>query len=87
MVADTILTGCRIFCRFASTHRVCRTEGHTFDSIQARCKSALNGGGVSGKQLRAEQTALNEVEFEWIRQVIWPRIFDDGINDFHASDS
>lgn len=27
--------------RFASTHRVCRQEGHTYASIQSRCKSVL----------------------------------------------
>jgi hypothetical protein len=55
--------------RFASTHRVCRTEGHTHASIAARCLAALAGTGSSAKQIRAEQTALNEVEFEWIRQM------------------
>ena len=27
--------------RISSTHRVCRTDGHTFDSIRRRCLSAL----------------------------------------------
>lgn len=27
--------------RFASTHRVCKRDGHTFGSIQSRCKNAL----------------------------------------------
>ena len=55
--------------RFASTHRVCRTEGHTFASIQSRCTRVLQGNGTSAKQVRAEQSALNEIEFEWIRQM------------------
>ncbi|CAM9518140.1 unnamed protein product, partial [Ectocarpus fasciculatus] len=65
--------------RFASTHRVCRQEGHTYASIQSRCKSVLqvetlkacvelSGTGCDVKQIRAEQSLLNEVEFEWIRQ-------------------
>jgi len=54
--------------RYASTHRVSRREGHTFSSIQARCTSALQGHGFGAKQVRAEQLALLEVEFEWIRQ-------------------
>ena len=54
--------------RYASTHRVSRREGHTFGSIQARCSSALQGHGFGVKQVRAEQLALLEVEFEWVRQ-------------------
>ena len=27
--------------RFASTHRVCRTDGHTYHSIKQRCLAAL----------------------------------------------
>lgn len=54
--------------RYASTHRVSRREGHTFQSIQQRCSSALQGSGYSAKQIRSEQLALNELEFEWIRQ-------------------
>jgi hypothetical protein len=29
--------------RFASTHRVCRTDGHTFSSIKHRCIAAMQG--------------------------------------------
>jgi mRNA N6-methyladenine demethylase len=69
--------------RYASTHRVCRTDGHTFQSIRQRCLSALQGAGSSSssssssssaasvsfaKQIRTEQLTMNEVEFEWIRQ-------------------
>jgi hypothetical protein len=27
--------------RYASTHRVCRTDGHTFQSIKALCVNVL----------------------------------------------
>jgi len=57
--------------RFASTHRVCRTEGHTFDSIKRKCQSAIEISRVlmgTPKNIKAIQTALTEVEFEWIRQ-------------------
>jgi len=54
--------------RFASTHRVGREDGHTFLSIKTRCKNALQGSGQSSKQIRSEQLALLEVEFEFIRQ-------------------
>jgi hypothetical protein len=54
--------------RFASTHRVCRRDGHTYASIQGRCKSVLQGSGCDVKQIRAEQSILNDLEFEWIRQ-------------------
>lgn len=56
--------------RYASTHRVCRVDGHTFQSIKARCVAALKGTPTpcSVKDIRSEQLTLNEVEFEWIRQ-------------------
>jgi alpha-ketoglutarate-dependent dioxygenase FTO len=55
--------------RWASTHRVGRTDGHTYSGILAKCQSAVNNPYSSGsKQLRVDQLALNEVEFEWIRQ-------------------
>lgn len=58
--------------RFASTHRVSRTEGHTFQYIKSKCDSTLQGSGgtnsLSIKQVRAEQRVMNELEFEWIRQ-------------------
>lgn len=55
--------------RYASTHRVCRVEGHTYESIKHRCESILSTGfGFSPKQLKNEQNILNDVEFEWIRQ-------------------
>jgi len=57
--------------RFASTHRVCRTEGHTFQSIKQKCQCAIEISRVqmgTPKNIKAIQTALTEVEFEWIRQ-------------------
>ena len=55
--------------RYASTHRVGRTEGHCYSWILAKCKTAADGPRRdSAKQLRAEQHALSEVEFEWLRQ-------------------
>lgn len=32
--------------RFASTHRVCKRDGHTFSSIQGRCKGVLQVCGI-----------------------------------------
>lgn len=56
--------------RYASTHRVCRTDGHTFQSIKSRCVAALQGTDkqYAATKLRAEQLILGEVEFEWLRQ-------------------
>ena len=56
--------------RYASTHRVCRTDGHTFQSIKSRCVSALQGTDkqYAAVKIRSEQLTLNEVEFEWLRQ-------------------
>ena len=55
--------------RFASTHRVCRSEGHTFEYISSRCAALIRDSNKRTlKQFRAEQLCLNEVEFEWIRQ-------------------
>jgi len=54
--------------RYASTHRVSRMDGHTFFSIKAKCIAALKGSGFSSKQIRSEQIAYNDLEFEWIRQ-------------------
>jgi len=55
--------------RYSSTHRVCRTDGHTFASVRARCIACLqNRAPCSAKGIRADQTALSEIEFEWIRQ-------------------
>ncbi len=56
--------------RYASTHRVCRVEGHTFASIKQRVQSAMQGGrgGATAKQIRMELLLQAELEFEWIRQ-------------------
>eukprot|EP00606_Chrysophyceae_sp_TOSAG23-5_P000243 GSChrysophyteH2.ASY1.ANO1.29.1 assembled CDS len=56
--------------RYASTHRVGRLEGHTFDSIKSRTQAALRGGrgGASSKQIKSDLYLQAEVEFEWIRQ-------------------
>lgn len=56
--------------RYASTHRVCRTDGHTYQSIKSRCVAALQGTDrqYAVAKVRAEQLAMSEVEFEWIRQ-------------------
>lgn len=54
--------------RFASTHRVCRTEGHTFQSIKLRCQNALELPRSSlghVKNIKGIQSAFSEVEFEW----------------------
>lgn len=55
--------------RFASTHRVSRTEGHSFAYIHQRCTALL------GEKLKADKASIRrtlllaaEVEFEWIRQ-------------------
>ena len=54
--------------RYASTHRVGRTDGHTYASISGKLSSAVGGHGMALKQVRSEQLALTEVEFEWLRQ-------------------
>jgi len=55
--------------RWASTHRVGRRDGHTFDWILKVCRTAINSGvRNTPKSLRAEQHALHEVESEWLRQ-------------------
>jgi mRNA N6-methyladenine demethylase len=55
--------------RFSSTHRVCRTEGHVFASVRLRCVTACQRQLLfSSKELRNDQTTLNDLEFEWIRQ-------------------
>ena len=58
--------------RYASTHRVSRTDGHSFASIVELCHSVLNrASGANGrgeKQWRSEQQLLDTLEFEWIRQ-------------------
>ena len=61
-----VLTGTTA--RYASTHRVSRREGHTYAYILERCKKALASEQRSLKQVKLEQSALTEVEFEWIRQ-------------------
>jgi alpha-ketoglutarate-dependent dioxygenase FTO len=53
--------------RYASTHRVARVDGHTYGSIKSKCVQAINGSGYSGKQIRSEQLAICDLEFEWIR--------------------
>lgn len=57
------------FDRFASTHRVCRSEGHTYLSIKTKCESVLKDNTTAIKQWKGIQIALSEVEFEWIRQM------------------
>eukprot|EP01038_Epipyxis_sp_PR26KG_P004497 gene4497-6353_t len=55
--------------RYASTHRVSRLDGHTFESIYNKCNAAVNQKlKLSCKSVRSEQIVLDEVEFEWIRQ-------------------
>ena len=55
--------------RWASTHRVGRVEGHSFQWVVQRAKHADGGPRRDGaKQLRSEQSILSEVEFEWLRQ-------------------
>jgi len=54
--------------RYSSTHRVGRTDGHTYASISGKLSNALGGHGMATKQVRSEQLALTEVEFEWLRQ-------------------
>jgi alpha-ketoglutarate-dependent dioxygenase FTO len=57
------------FDRFASTHRVCRSEGHTYLSIKTKCESVLKDNTTAIKQWKGIQISLSEVEFEWIRQM------------------
>ena len=55
--------------RYASTHRVSRTDGHTYESIRTKCIQALQSGyGAAPKQIRSIQITRNDLEFEWIRQ-------------------
>ena len=56
--------------RYASTHRVCRVNGHTVQSVLEKCRNVLNRSGKRHtiKQWRSEQFLLDELEFEWIRQ-------------------
>jgi len=56
--------------RYASTHRVCRLNGHTVQSVLEKCLNVLNRSGKRHtlKQWRSEQSLLDEIEFEWIRQ-------------------
>ncbi|CAM9521839.1 unnamed protein product, partial [Discosporangium mesarthrocarpum] len=54
--------------RWASTHRVLR-EGHNLEHITRRCQAVIKDAHKrTVKQWRAEQQALSELEFEWIRQ-------------------
>ena len=57
--------------RYSSTHRVCRTDGHTFSSIRAKCVNVFQRSSVNdlnSKLIRGDQFILSEIEFEWIRQ-------------------
>ena len=58
--------------RYASTHRVSRTDGHSYDSIVELCRSVLQrASGAKGrgaKQWRSEQQLTDTLEFEWLRQ-------------------
>jgi mRNA N6-methyladenine demethylase len=56
--------------RYASTHRVCKELGHTVQSVIEKCESVIRRAGKRHtlKQWRSEQSLLDEVEFEWIRQ-------------------
>ena len=55
--------------RYSSTHRVSRTEGHTFSSVRARLTSSLAKPlPLTARAIHAEQVLQSEVEFEWIRQ-------------------
>lgn len=55
--------------RYASTHRVSRIEGHTYQYIAERCRRALNDGKRKTlKSVKGVMAALIEVECEWIRQ-------------------
>lgn len=65
-------------CRYTSTHRCVPAEGHSFESIRARCERVLQaadreearaaGSACSSKQWHEEGLCLAEVEFEWVRQ-------------------
>ena len=55
--------------RYSSTHRVCRHEGHSFESIRLKCQSFMRKSLKNLiNSLSSFQHTLDEVEFEWIRQ-------------------
>jgi alpha-ketoglutarate-dependent dioxygenase FTO len=64
-------TGC---VRYSSTHRVGLEEGQTIQSICERAQKALESSNIAAdtdapsSQWLEEQTCLNDLEFEWLRQ-------------------
>ena len=55
--------------RYGSTHRVVKTEGHTYQSIYQRCLKQVNSKLICTERIiRLEMLCLMEVEFEWLRQ-------------------
>lgn len=54
--------------RWASTHRVSRVEGHTVQSVVERAEAVLREERRTLKQWRGQARALDEIEFEWLRQ-------------------
>ena len=61
--------------RYSSTHRVALEEGHTYESIRARCLRAIEVdesiaglGEKAASVWQEEQLCLSELEFEWLRQ-------------------
>lgn len=57
------------FERYASTHRVSRTDGHSYQYILNKCRSVVQDYiSASPKHIRGVHLAYSELEFEWIRQ-------------------
>ena len=55
--------------RYSSTHRVAVEEGETFGSVRRRALKALAGSdAATAAQWREEQSSLDDLEFEWLRQ-------------------
>jgi alpha-ketoglutarate-dependent dioxygenase FTO len=54
--------------RWASTHRVCKMEGHSFPGVLARAKCMLKIEKRGLKEWANSTRMLDEVEFEWLRQ-------------------
>ena len=54
--------------RWASTHRVCKMEGHLFAGVLARAQSMLKIEKRGLKEWANSTRMLDEVEFEWLRQ-------------------
>jgi len=55
--------------RYSSTHRVGRMDGHHYSGVLEQCQRANSGARRNtAKAIRSEQSVLDTVEFEWVRQ-------------------